>query len=501
MDLKQRWEPFSSKSLKESGFLGSHETAAVENLSYAGPAMASGESHLDHSKADKKLGLPGQMKRPLNVTMIGAGSGFTNAILKDVVLIPGSLGGELRLIDVDAERLELSRGLMAKILEKTGEAGKWTIKASTDRKELLPGTDYIVNSIEVSGVECVRWDNDIPLKYGVSQNIGDTIGPGGLMKALRTVPVYVDILKDAEALCPNAWVLNYTNPMSIMCLAAARTSRMKSVGLCHSVQGTSQMLAGYAEVPYEQMQWTCAGVNHLAWFVELNGPDGKSLYPKLMEMASNRSSEFAKAEPVRSDMMLHFGAFITESSGHLSEYLPYYRKRKDLLDKYTDTGYRGEESFYANNWPDWRKANDENRRKIMAGETEPNVERSFEYGAWIIESIEKHSPTYIHGNMMNEGCIENLPWDGVIEVACLVNHNGVLPIRYGRLPKQMAAVCDWEMRMYDLAADACIHKSFEMAEHALMLDPLTAAVCCPAEIKAMARELFAAEEAFLTGFK
>lgn len=463
--------------------------------------MASGESHLDHSKADSKLGLPGSIRRPINVTMIGAGSGFTNAVLKDVVLIPNHQGGELRLIDVDAERLELSRGLMEKILEKTGQSHLWTLKASTDRRELLPGTDYIVNSIEVSGIDCVRWDNDIPLKYGVSQNIGDTIGPGGLMKSLRTVPVYLQILKDAEELCPNAWVLNYTNPMSIMCLAAARTSRMKTVGLCHSVQGTSQMLAGYAGVEYDQMQWTCAGVNHLAWFVELNGPDGQSLYPKLMEMAADRESEFSKAEPVRSDMMLHFGAFITESSGHLSEYLPYYRKRKDLLDKYTDTGYRGEESFYANNWPSWRQKNDDNRRKIMAGEAEPDINRSYEYGAWIIESIEKHAPTYIHGNMMNEGCIENLPSDGVIEVACLVNHNGVQPIRYGRLPKQMAAICDWEMRMYDLAADACIHRSFAMAEHALMLDPLTAAVCCPAEIRAMAKELFEAEEAFLPGFK
>lgn len=462
--------------------------------------MAAVESHLDHSKADERLGLPGVMKRPVSVTMIGAGSFFTNSILKDVVLMPGNLGGELRLIDIDEERLELSRQLMVKTLEALEEADRWKVRASTDRRELLPGTDYIIISIEVSGVECVRWDNDIPLKYGVSQNIGDTIGPGGLMKALRTVPVYIDILKDAEELCPQCMVLNYTNPMSIMCLAAGRTSRLPTVGLCHSVQGTSHLLAHHANVPYELVQWKCAGVNHLAWFTELNGPDGKSLYPKLMELAADRSSDFAKAEPVRSDMMLHFGAFITESSGHLSEYLPFYRKRKDLLDKYTDTGYRGEESFYANNWPNWRKQNDDNRRQIMSGEKQPDLVRSFEYGAWIIESVEKHSPAYIHGNVMNHGCIENLPQDGVVEVACLVNHNGVQPIRFGRLPKQMAAICDWQMRMYDLAADACIHRSFEMATYALSLDPLTAAVCCPAEIKAMAKELFEAEEAFLPGF-
>jgi alpha-galactosidase len=462
--------------------------------------MAVAESHLEHSKQDTRLGLPGEMRRPVVVTMIGAGSFFTNSILKDVVLIPGNKGGELRLVDIDGERLELSRQLMLKTLEALGEAEKWKVTASTDRLEMLPGTDYIVNTIEVSGMECVRHDNDIPLKYGVSQNIGDTIGPGGLMKALRTVPVYIQILKDAERLCPKALVLNYTNPMSIMCLAAARASSMATVGLCHSVQGTSQMLAKVAEVPYEQVQWKCAGVNHLAWFTEFNGPDGASLYPKLMALAADRTSEFATSEPVRSDMMLHFGAFITESSGHLSEYLPYYRKRKDLLDKYTDTGYRGEESFYANNWPTWRERNDEGRREIMRGEKQPDLNRSFEYGAWIIESMEKHSPAYIHGNIPNSGVIENLPQDGVVEVACLVNHNGVQPIRFGRLPKVMAAICDWEMRMYDLAADACIHRCKETAIHALMLDPLTAAVCCPAEIKAMANELFEAEAEFLPGF-
>ncbi|MFN3729229.1 MAG: alpha-glucosidase/alpha-galactosidase [Fimbriimonadaceae bacterium] len=461
--------------------------------------MASTETHYDHTKSDHRPGLVGEMPRKLNVTMLGAGSGFTNSILRDVVMIPGSQGGELRLIDIDAERLELSRKLMQKILEESGEAEKWTLRATTDRRELLPGTDYIVNSIEVSGVECVRFDNDIPLEFGVSQNIGDTIGPGGLMKALRTVPVYLDILRDAETMCPKAQVLNYTNPMSIMCLAAWRASSMPTVGLCHSVQGTSQMLARYANVPYEQVQWKCAGVNHLAWFTEFNGPEG-DLYPALMAQARDRESDFAKAEPVRSDMMLHFGAFITESSGHLSEYLPYYRKRKDLLEKYTDTGYRGEESFYANNWPNWRQRQDAYRERVFNGEEAVNLERSFEYGAWIIESIEKNVPVVIHGNIPNAGCIENLPQDGVVEVACLINHNGVQPIRFGRLPKAMAAICDWQMRMYDLAADACIHRSKALAKEALYLDPLTAAVCCPAEISEMVDRLFEAEERFLPGF-
>ncbi len=463
--------------------------------------MALATSHADHTKADTHLGLPGTMPRKINVTMMGAGSFFTNSILKDVVLTPGTLGGELRLIDIDGERLALAEKLMHKIVEEAGASDKWVISASTNRAELLPGTDYIVNAIEVSGVACVRYDNDIPLEFGVSQNIGDTIGPGGLMKALRTLPVYIEILRDVQRLCPKAIVLNYTNPMNMMCLAAARTSSLHTVGLCHSVQGTSHMLADYAETPYEQIQWKCAGINHLAWFTEFNGPDGESLYPILMAKATDRSSDFAKNEPVRSDMMLHFGAFITESSGHLSEYLPYYRKRKDLLEKYTDTGYRGQESFYADNWPNWRKGQDESRAKQLSGEEKIKLERSWEYGAWIIEAIEKNQNFKIHGNVENNGCIENLPADGCVEVACLVNHNGIQPIRYGRLPKQMAAICDSNMRMFDLAADAAIQKSKQLATWALMMDPLTAAVCSPAEITEMVDRLFKAEAEFLPGFK
>jgi alpha-galactosidase len=445
-------------------------------------------------------GLPGAMPRPLNVTMLGAGSFFTNSVLKDVLLIPGNQGGELRLVDVDGDRLALAAELMQKTLEVTGQADRWKVRASLDRLELLPGSDYLVNSIEVSGLECVRIDNDLPLEYGISQNIGDTIGPGGLFKALRTVPVWLEILRDAERLCPHAQVLNYTNPMNVMCLAAHRATKMKVVGLCHSVQGTSRMLAGYTDVPYEQVQWQCAGINHLAWFTEFNGPDGQSLYPHLMAQARDRSSGFARAEPVRSDMMLHFGAFITESSGHLSEYLPYYRTSKALIDRYTDTGYRGEESFYANNWPRWRMEQDQARRDMIAGNKEIKGERSLEYGAWIIEAIEKNAPITIYGNVANEGCIENLPQDGCVEVACLVNHNGVQPTRFGRLPKPMAAICDWNMRMFDLAADACIQRDLQLAKHALMLDPLSAACCAPAELSELFDRMVEAEKEYLGAF-
>jgi len=461
--------------------------------------MATATGHAAHSRPAEQIGLPGKCPRPINVTMMGAGSFFCYSILRDVLAIPDSAGGELRLVDVDANRLDLSERMIRKMVEESG-AQNWKVRASANRREMLPGTHYIVNAIEVSGTDCVRFDNDIPLEFGVSQNIGDTIGPGGLFKALRTLPVWIDILRDAQELCPHAQVLNYTNPMNMMCLAAERTTNMKVVGLCHSVQGTSRMLARYADLPYEDMKWQCAGINHLAWFTELSDANGKDLYPKLIAMANDRASEFSKAEPVRTDVMRHFGAFITESSGHLSEYLPYYRKRKDLLEKYTDTGYRGQESFYADNWPTWRAGQDENRRKLIAGEQPFDFDRSFEYGSWIIESIEKNAPFVIHGNVPNRGSIVNLPQDGCVEVACLVDRNGWQPTRFGSLPKNMAALCDWNLRMFDVGADAAIYKSKKLAAQALMLDPLTAAVCCPAEIAEMTDKLFKAEAEFLPGY-
>ncbi len=387
-------------------------------------------------------------------------------------------------------------------------ATKWNVVASTDRTEVLAGSHYIVNCIEVSGLACVRHDNDIPAKYGIDQCIGDTIGPGGLFKALRTIPVWLDVLKDAERLCPEALVLNYTNPMNMMCLAAARTSSMQVVGLCHSVQGTGHLLAKRAGVSYEEMEWECAGINHLAWFTKLKH-EGKDLYPLLKEKAQldllGKSTDPDGAlDIVRKDMMLHFGAFITESSGHLSEYLPYYRKRKDLIKLYARAGYDGESSFYANNWPTWRAKADAQRQEMLNGTVPMDWERSWEYASWIIEAREKDAPFVIHGNVMNKQkdglLITNLQADGCVEVATTINKNGLNPTKYGALPPQMAGVCNSNMSMFDLGARAAVERSKEAAIYSLLLDPLTSAVCSPAEIKAMTLELFDAEEKYLVKY-
>ncbi|MCX7869892.1 MAG: hypothetical protein N2322_08085, partial [Terrimicrobiaceae bacterium] len=210
--------------------------------------------HQAHTKSAVKEGLPGSFLRPIKITMLGAGSGFTPRLVNDVFLIPGHAGGTIALVDVDAGRLGTMARLVRKVAEARGQSSQWKIEAHTDRRRALPGSDYVVSCIEVSGLECVAQDYEIPKKYGVDQCIGDTIGPGGLFKGLRTIPVWLDILRDAERLCPQAIILNYTNPMAMMCLAAGRVSTMPVVGLCHSVQGTSELLARRAGVPIEEME-------------------------------------------------------------------------------------------------------------------------------------------------------------------------------------------------------------------------------------------------------
>lgn len=481
--------------------------------------------HAAHTHDAASTSLPGSFQRPIRLVMLGAGSGFTPRLVNDVVRVPGNQGGVIALVDIDRSRLRVMHRLIEKLLAQLGATKKWKVVASPDRRKVLKGADYIVNCIEVSGVECVKWDNDIPLKYGVDQCIGDTIGPGGLFKALRTVPVFLEVLRDCERLCPDALVLNYTNPMAMMCLAAGRTSSMAVIGLCHSVQGTSQLLSEYAGVPLGEMEWECAGINHLAWFTTLRHA-GRDLYPALKKKFTREitaaaaelkrgvgdhtsgyvsAADYEARDLVRKDMCLHFGAFITESSGHLSEYLPYYRK-SDAGRRLLRRAYDGGSRFYATNWPDWRRHADAERDEFLAGTKTIDWARSWEYASWIIEAREKDSPFRVHGNVMNNHAgagqlITNLPADGCVEVACLVDRNGVHPTRYGALPSVMAALCASNMAVFDLGATAAIERSVEAAIHALSLDPLTAAVCTPGEIKRMTLEMFAAEKAFLPGYR
>jgi alpha-galactosidase len=361
----------------------------------------------------------------------------------------------------------------------------------------MGGSDYIINFIEVNGLQTVQFDHEIPMKYGIKQCIGDTIGPGGIFKALRTGPDWLDILHDAEELCPDALVLNYTNPMSILTLAALRATDMRVVGLCHSVQGTSEQLAAYADVPFEEMQWRCAGINHNAWFTELTH-DGEDLYPLLKERTCDPA--FFDRDPTRFEVMRQLGYFVTESSGHFSEYLPYFRKREDLIEKFDRDGYRGETGFYARCWPLWRAGLDKYAHEMIRGEAEIELRRSHEFASNIIEAMETGVPARIHGNVLNTGLIDNLPQDGCVEVPCLVDQNGFQPCHFGRLPTQLAALNQAHMSVHELAVTSLLEGDREAAVHALMLDPLTAAVCSLEEIRSLFDELYEAEHEFIRVF-
>jgi alpha-galactosidase len=430
------------------------------------------------------------------VTIVGAGSAvFARQIITDILNIDGLNEGTFALVDIDAQRLELTQQLAELLVERLGR--NWQVVASTDRRDVLADSDFIVNTIEVAGLANVRHDFDIPLKYGIDQCIGDTIGPGGIFKALRTGPAWLDILRDAEQLCPEAIVLNYTNPMSILTLAALRGTSMQTVGLCHSVQGSSKQLAGYLDLPYDELEWRCAGINHNAWFTELRH-QSRDVYPTLRERVRTQTAIYEQ-DPVRFEMMLHFGAFVTESSGHFSEYVPYFRKRPELIERYCRQGYLGETGFYANNWPQWRTNNDANARAMLDGSRELPLHRSHEYGSDIVEAVLLNRPKVIYGNVRNHGLIDNLP-DGCVEVACLVDRNGVQPTHFGALPEQLAALNRSHMAVHSLMVDALLNHDREAARYALLIDPLSAAVCSPAEISALFDEMWEAQAEYLEVF-
>lgn len=305
----------------------------------------------------------------MKITFIGAGSAvFAAELMRDILAIPELDGGEFALVDIDPSRLALSYEIAERLIALSGK--DWKLRASLDRREVLPGSAYVINSIEVAGVQNVRKEYEIPLSYGVDQCIADTIGPGGLFKALRTLPSWLEILKDIERDAPSALVMNYTNPMSIAVLAGVRATGLPIVGLCHSIQNTSQQLAGYLELPYASLHWRAAGINHLAWFVKLEDEEGGDLYPALKR--KGRDPRVRAKDPVRFELMEHLGAFMTESSGHVSEYLPYIRKRPDIIREVCGPDELGGSGYYARVWPEERArgalvASRTSRRRVRYG--------------------------------------------------------------------------------------------------------------------------------------
>ena len=436
----------------------------------------------------------------MKVALIGAGSAvFAHRVITDILAIDGVDSGTFALVDLDTERLELTHAVAEQTIQSAGKA--WTVQATTDRQSVLPNCDYVINMIEVGGPENAHTDYAIPLKYGVDQCIADTIGPGGIFKFLRTAPPWLAICHDIQALCPRALVINYSNPLSAMTLLALRATSLQVVGLCQSVVQTAYELADYMDVPYERMRYRCAGINHLSWFVTLE-MDSEDLYPRLRKAAEDPA--IYAQNPVRFDILHAFGYFTTEESGHVSEYLPYFRKRKALIEHYTGIQPDFKGGQRASTWPIDRIEHDERLRDYLErerrGERAFYLDRSLDAGSYVIEGHALNRPQVISGNVRNSGLIENLPHDGCVEVACLVDGNGIQPAYFGRLPTQLAALDSSHMMIHELLVQGLLNEERETIVQALTLDPLTAAVCSLDEIQQMFDEMVQTQHAYLPHF-
>ncbi|MDF2673495.1 MAG: alpha-galactosidase [Clostridiales bacterium] len=432
------------------------------------------------------------------ITFMGAGSTvFAKNVLGDCILTPALQDSEIALFDIDFERLKDSENMLNNINNNHG--GHATVKAYTDRREALRNADYVVNAIQVGGYEpSTVIDFEIPKKYGLRQTIGDTIGIGGIFRALRTIPVMLDFAKDMEEVCPNAWFLNYTNPMAMLTGAMLKNTSIKTVGLCHSVQSCVPRLLSSLDIGVqpEETQWKIAGINHQAWLLEIN-KNGVDLYPSIKEKALEKQEQGKHWDMVRYEMMLNFGYYITESSEHASEYLPYFIKSKypELIERYNipiDEYPRR----CINQIEEWKKM-----RNDLVENKDLQHKRTSEYASYIMEAMETGIPYKIGGNVLNNGLITNLPREAVVEVPCLIDRNGVLPTYVGKLPEQLAALNRTNINPQLLTIEAAITRKKELIYMAAMLDPHTSAELSMDDIKSMCDDLIEAHGDYLPKYK
>jgi alpha-galactosidase len=434
------------------------------------------------------------------IAFIGAGSlEFTRNLARDILTFPLLEDATLALMDIDAERLDFARRSVQRIVDMGGYPAR--VEATMDRAEALRGADAVLCTILVGGTQVWRHDIEIPKKYGVDINIGDTRGPAGIFRALRTIPVMLDIVRDMERYCPTATLLNYTNPMAMLCRAMQRESFIRLTGLCHSVQGTAMMLAGWIGAPFPEITYTCAGINHQAWYLKFEW-NGQDAYP-LIRQAVQRP-EIYQQEIVRNEMFLALGYYVTESSGHNSEYNPWFRKRPDLIEKYCThgTGWNpGEYAYilkeYQRTEHTWR----DEARRWFESERPINLGRGEEYAAYIINALKGGEPFRFNGNVPNTGLIPNLPPGACVEVPVYADRGGLHPVYVGPLPPQCAALTHLNATIEEMAVEAALTGDPVLTFQAIAHDPLTAAVLSLAEIRQMVNEMFRQNRDHLPQFR
>jgi alpha-galactosidase len=422
------------------------------------------------------------------IVFIGAGSvEFTRNLLGDILTFPELADATIVLHDIDAERLDTATAMARWTNAAVG--ARATIEASLDRRAALDGADFAINTIEVGGIAATRLDFDIPERYGLRQTIGDTLGVGAVFRALRTIPVLLAIGRDMAELCPQAWLLNYTNPMAMNCWAYdAGSPHKRIVGLCHSIQNTSRQVAEYVGVPFDEVTFLGAGVNHMAWVLRLEH-HGHDLYP-LLDAAIAADPE-GLGRHVRVQIYRAFGYFPTESSEHFAEYVPWFMRDDAEIARLRipvrEYVARSEENlgFY-----------EEEKGKLAAGEPF-EIERSLEYASLIIHSIVTGTERAIYGNVRNAGLITNLPQGACVEVPCLVDRTGVQPVVVGELPPQCAALDRTFLNVADLTVRAALEGRRDHVVQAILLDPNAGATLSLAAAGALVDELLAAHRAAL----
>ncbi|WP_288927577.1 alpha-glucosidase/alpha-galactosidase [uncultured Trichococcus sp.] len=435
----------------------------------------------------------------VKICFIGAGSTiFAKNVLGDAMLTPSLQDAEIALYDIDENRLKESE-LMLQTINKNSNQNRAKIQSFSDRKEALKDANFVINAIQVGGYKpSTVIDFEIPKKYGLQQTIGDTTGIGGIFRGLRTLPVMFDIAKDMEEVCPDAWLLNYTNPMAILTMGMLKATKIKTVGLCHSVQVCVPELFEHLGIKdqynLDEFQWKIAGINHMAWLLEINR-NGKDFYPEIRRLASEIANPHK--DSVRFELMKHFGYYITESSEHNAEYHPYFIKKNypELIEQ-----LQIPIDEYLRRCVD-QIAGWETQRDEIVNDGSLEHTRSREYASYIMDAITTGTPTMIAGNVLNKGLITNLPEDCCVEVPCLVDKNGVQPTYVGKLPTQLAALNRTNINVQELTVEAAMTLEKDKIYQAALMDPHASSELSISEIKAMVDELIAAHGDYLPAYK
>jgi alpha-galactosidase len=435
------------------------------------------------------------------ITFIGAGSlGFTRGLVRDILTFPALADSTLSLMDINEERLDFAQTAVSRIVKAGNYPAR--VEATLDRRKALEGADAVLCTILAAPTSVWRHDIEIPKKYGVDINVGDTRGPAGVFRALRTIPIMVSICKDMEELCPDAILLNYTNPMAMLCRAMQGETKIRLSGLCHSVQGTAGMLAHWIGAPMSEITYLCAGINHQAFYIDYKWK-GQDAYPLIREAVEK--PDIYKEEIIRNEMFKHLGYYVTESSGHNSEYVAWFRKRPDLIEEYCTHGTGWNPGIYAYILDEYLRAENTWRdsTKAWLDKDEPiDLKRGHEYAASIINACCGDGALFeFNGNVRNFGLIDNLPEGCCVEVPVLASKRGLDAMHVGKLPAQCAALCSISANNEELAVESALTGDPLPAFHSICFDPLTSAVLSLTEIRSMVREMFEINKDYLPQYK